>query len=57
MKSMYSLPSTSQTWLPAPRSMNSGDAPMGSAVRDFEKVCEPSGMTASARASWSRERR
>src|SRR6185437_14907691 len=50
MKSTYSFPSTSQTRLPRPRSRKSGEMPTGKAVRDFENVCDASGMTASARA-------
>ena len=53
---MYSLPSTSHTWLPWARCRNSGATPRTSCVWPLLKVCVQDGMTFSARAKYSSER-
>ena len=53
---MYSLPSTSHTWLPSARWRNSGATPRTSCVWPLLNVCVQDGMTFSARAKYSSER-
>src|SRR3989338_1818613 len=55
-KSMYSLPSTSQTWLPCPRAKKTGDAPWTSWLGPLLNVCEHEGISRSAFALRERER-
>ena len=52
---MYSLPSTSQTWLPSPRSMI-GARPSGNWSSPLAYVCAPPGTTSASRAPTSSER-
>src|SRR4051794_38323557 len=47
---MYSLPSTSQTWLPRPRLRNFGDTPSTNCDGAFDSVCVPAGITRVARS-------
>src|SRR5258706_511299 len=53
---MYSLPSTSQTWLPSARCRNSGATPRTNCVWPLLKDWVADGITFSARAKYSSER-
>src|SRR6266566_4880244 len=52
---MYSLPSTSHTWLPRPRWRKIGATPCTNCVGPLLKVCVHDGMTLRALAKYSRD--
>src|SRR5262245_33961429 len=53
---MYSLPSTSQTWLPWARCRKFGTVPKPHWRGDLPKVCVPTGIARTARSQSSSER-